>query len=80
MDCLSFKQEGNTIKPQYALHRLEQLTKDMDRYITTEVGQHQMWAAQYLRFEDPNRWMTSGAWHNGLWHPGLNRCADGASR
>ncbi|MCW9042333.1 MAG: acetolactate synthase 3 large subunit [Pseudopelagicola sp.] len=60
VDCLSFKQEGNTIKPQYALHRLEQLTKDMDRYITTEVGQHQMWAAQYLRFEDPNRWMTSG--------------------
>ena len=59
-DCLSFKQEGKIIKPQYALQRLEALTKDHDRYITTEVGQHQMWAAQYLGFEDPNRWMTSG--------------------
>ncbi|MCQ0092751.1 acetolactate synthase 3 large subunit [Roseovarius sp. M141] len=60
VDCLSFKQDGPTIKPQYALARLEALTKDHDRYITTEVGQHQMWAAQYLGFEDPNRWMTSG--------------------
>ncbi|MEN8874197.1 MAG: thiamine pyrophosphate-dependent enzyme, partial [Pacificibacter sp.] len=58
--CLSFKQEGAIIKPQYALQRLEELTKGMDRYVTTEVGQHQMWAAQYLGFEDPNRWMTSG--------------------
>jgi thiamine pyrophosphate-dependent acetolactate synthase large subunit-like protein len=49
-----------TIKPQYALQRLEALTKDRDRYICTEVGQHQMWAAQFLGFEDPNRWMTSG--------------------
>ncbi|MEY1555203.1 acetolactate synthase 3 large subunit [Yoonia sp. R2331] len=60
VDCLAFKQEGKVIKPQYALARLEALTKDHDRYITTEVGQHQMWAAQYLGFEDPNRWMTSG--------------------
>ncbi|MEM6759183.1 MAG: acetolactate synthase 3 large subunit [Pseudomonadota bacterium] len=60
VDCLKFKQEGRTIKPQYALERLEALTKDHDRYICTEVGQHQMWAAQYLGFEDPNRWMTSG--------------------
>lgn len=60
VDCLSFKQEGKVIKPQYALQRLEALTKDHDRYITTEVGQHQMWAAQYLNFEGPNRWMTSG--------------------
>ncbi|WP_058247039.1 acetolactate synthase 3 large subunit [Tropicibacter naphthalenivorans] len=60
VDCLSFKQDGPTIKPQHALARLEALTKGMDRYITTEVGQHQMWAAQYLGFEDPNRWMTSG--------------------
>ncbi|MEO0502796.1 MAG: biosynthetic-type acetolactate synthase large subunit, partial [Pseudomonadota bacterium] len=60
VDCLKFKQEGKTIKPQYALARLEALTKDHDRYICTEVGQHQMWAAQYLGFEDPNRWMTSG--------------------
>ncbi|UOA27012.1 Acetolactate synthase isozyme 3 large subunit [Pseudosulfitobacter sp. DSM 107133] len=60
VDCLKFTQSGKTIKPQYALQRLEALTKDHDRYITTEVGQHQMWAAQYLNFEDPNRWMTSG--------------------
>ena len=60
VNCLHFKQEGKTIKPQYALQRLEALTRDHDRYICTEVGQHQMWAAQYLGFEDPNRWMTSG--------------------
>jgi len=60
VDCLSFKQDGPVIKPQHAIARLEALTKDHDRYITTEVGQHQMWAAQYLGFEDPNRWMTSG--------------------
>ncbi len=60
VDCLAFTQEGKTIRPQYALERLEALTKDHDRYICTEVGQHQMWAAQYLGFEDPNRWMTSG--------------------
>ena len=60
VDCLKFKQDGPTIKPQYALQRLEALTKGHDRYITTEVGQHQMWAAQFLGFEDPNRWMTSG--------------------
>lgn len=58
--CLSFKQDGKVIKPQYALERLDALTQKYDRYITTEVGQHQMWAAQYLGFEDPNRWMTSG--------------------
>jgi len=60
VDCLSFRNSDKVIKPQYALQRLEALTKGMDRYITTEVGQHQMWAAQYLGFEDPNRWMTSG--------------------
>ena len=60
MDCLGFKQTGKVIRPQYALSRLEALTKKYDRYICTEVGQHQMWAAQYLGFEDPNRWMTSG--------------------
>ncbi|MCB4454503.1 acetolactate synthase 3 large subunit [Leisingera sp. McT4-56] len=60
INCLSFKNSEKTIKPQYALQRLEALTKDRDRYVTTEVGQHQMWAAQYLGFEDPNRWMTSG--------------------
>ena len=60
VDCLKFTQSGKTIKPQHALARLEELTKGHDRYICTEVGQHQMWAAQYLGFEDPNRWMTSG--------------------
>ena len=60
VDCLKFEQKGKVIKPQYALKRLEELTKGHDRYICTEVGQHQMWAAQYLNFEDPNRWMTSG--------------------
>lgn len=60
VDCLKFTQKGKVIKPQYALARLEALTKDHDRYICTEVGQHQMWAAQYLGFNDPNRWMTSG--------------------
>ena len=58
--CLSYKGSQKTIKPQYALERLEALTKDRDRYVTTEVGQHQMWAAQFLGFEAPNRWMTSG--------------------
>jgi len=60
VDCLKFAEDKKTIKPQYALSRLEALTKKYDRYITTEVGQHQMWAAQFLNFEDPNRWMTSG--------------------
>ncbi|MEM1265789.1 MAG: acetolactate synthase 3 large subunit [Pseudomonadota bacterium] len=57
---LAYTGSTSTIKPQYALERLEALTKTHDRYICTEVGQHQMWAAQYLGFEDPNRWMTSG--------------------
>ena len=48
------------IKPQYAIQRLYELTKDKDVYITTEVGQHQMWAAQFYQFQEPNRWMTSG--------------------
>ena len=60
VDCLDFTPNSKTIRPQHALTRLEALTKDRDRYICTEVGQHQMWAAQYLGFEDPNRWMTSG--------------------
>lgn len=59
--CLDFKNSDTIIKPQHALQRLEALTKHRkDRYICTEVGQHQMWAAQYLNFDDPNRWMTSG--------------------
>ncbi|MGB0609267.1 MAG: acetolactate synthase 3 large subunit [Paracoccaceae bacterium] len=59
--CLDFQPSKKTIKPQHALMRLEELTKHRkDRFICTEVGQHQMWAAQYLGFEDPNHWMTSG--------------------
>jgi acetolactate synthase-1/2/3 large subunit len=58
--CLSFVQGKKTIKPQYAIERLYELTKDQDTFITTEVGQHQMWAAQYYKFKKPKRWMTSG--------------------
>ena len=60
VDCLKYRNSDKIIKPQHALQRLEALTRDRDRYITTEVGQHQMWAAQYLTFNEPNRWMTSG--------------------
>ncbi|WP_373504867.1 acetolactate synthase 3 large subunit [Aestuariivirga sp.] len=59
-DCLRYKKNADVIMPQYAIERLYELTKDKDTYITTEVGQHQMWAAQFYRFEEPNRWMTSG--------------------
>ncbi len=59
-DCLRYKKNADVIMPQYAIERLYALTKDKDTYITTEVGQHQMWAAQFYRFEEPNRWMTSG--------------------
>jgi len=60
VNCLAYRSDSDIIKPQYAMQRLEALTKGMDRYVTTEVGQHQMWAAQYLGFDAPNRWMTSG--------------------
>ena len=60
VDCLKYRRNKDVIMPQYAIERLYALTKDMDTYITTEVGQHQMWAAQFYRFEKPNRWMTSG--------------------
>jgi acetolactate synthase-1/2/3 large subunit len=59
-DCLKYNQTGTVIKPQYAIERLYEATKDRDCYITTEVGQHQMWAAQYYKFDEPKRWMTSG--------------------
>ena len=59
-DCLSFIDSEKTIKPQRALQELNNALKGKDAYITTEVGQHQMWAAQYLDFNKPNRWMTSG--------------------
>jgi len=58
--CLRYQMDDKIIKPQYAIERLYHLVKDRDTYITTEVGQHQMWAAQHFKFEEPNRWMTSG--------------------
>ena len=57
---LSFINSDTIIKPQHAVQRLYELTKNQDTYITTEVGQHQMWAAQHYKFNEPNRWMTSG--------------------
>ena len=56
----AYQPAQTTIKPQYAVQRLYELTRGRDVYITTEVGQHQMWAAQFFHFEEPNRWMTSG--------------------
>ena len=58
--CLAYRQNRDVIMPQYAIERLFAATKDRDVYITTEVGQHQMWAAQFFHFDEPNRWMTSG--------------------
>ena len=60
VDCLKYQNSLSSIKPQYAIQRLEELTRGTDRYVTTEVGQHQMWAAQFMGFEEPFRWMTSG--------------------
>ena len=60
VNSFDFVNSTETIKPQYAIQRLYELTKDKDTYITTEVGQHQMWAAQHYKFDKPNRWMTSG--------------------
>ncbi len=59
-NSLGFQNSDTIIKPQHAVQRLYELTKNRDTYVTTEVGQHQMWAAQYFHFEEPNRWMTSG--------------------
>ena len=59
-DCLRYDKRTDIIKPQYALERLYALTKDRDPFITTEVGQHQMWAAQLFKFDKPYHWMTSG--------------------
>ncbi len=57
---LSYAASSDIIMPQYAIERIYEKTKHLDTYITTEVGQHQMWAAQFYGFEKPNRWMTSG--------------------
>ena len=59
-NSLNFTNSDENIKPQHAVQRLYELTKDKDTFITTEVGQHQMWAAQHYKFNKPNRWMTSG--------------------
>ena len=59
-ESLKYKKSDDIIKPQFAIERLYELTKNRDVYITTEVGQHQMWTAQYFKFEKPNRFMTSG--------------------
>ena len=59
-DCFAYAPSDEVIKPQYAIERLYELTRDRDPYITTEVGQHQMWAAQFFHFDEPNHWMTSG--------------------
>jgi acetolactate synthase I/II/III large subunit len=59
-DCLSYKGSAEVIKPQYVVEKLYELTRGRDVYITSDVGQHQMWAAQYYRFEEPRRWINSG--------------------
>ena len=59
-NSLHFNNSDETIKPQHAVQRLYELTKHKDTFVTTEVGQHQMWAAQHYKFNKPNRWMTSG--------------------
>ncbi|MFC4291723.1 acetolactate synthase 3 large subunit [Sphingorhabdus arenilitoris] len=60
VECLNYPSSEAEIMPQYAIERLYQLTKDRNPIITTEVGQHQMWAAQHFHFDDPNKWLTSG--------------------
>jgi acetolactate synthase I/II/III large subunit len=59
-ECLAYKDSADVIKPQMVVDKLWQLTKDRDTYITSDVGQHQMWAAQYYRFDEPRRWINSG--------------------
>ncbi len=60
VECLKYKNSTEVIKPQYVVEKLWELTKDSDAYITSDVGQHQMWAAQYYRFDEPRRWINSG--------------------
>ena len=75
----SYKKLDDVIMPQYAIQRLYELTKDRDIYITTEVGQHQMWAAQFFHFEEPEPLDDLGRpRHHGLWPAGRHRRADGA--
>jgi acetolactate synthase-1/2/3 large subunit len=60
IDSLSYEKSDEEIKPEYAVERLNALTKSAEPFISTDVGQHQMWAAQYLQFDKPNKWLTSG--------------------
>ena len=79
-NSFGFRNSEKIIKPQHAVKRLYELTRGRDVYITTEVGQHQMWAAQHFAFEEPNRWMTSGRPRNhGLRVAGCNRRSARAS-
>ena len=59
-DCLAYKTSPDVIKPQQVVEALWEMTRGTDSYITSDVGQHQMWAAQYYRFEEPRRWINSG--------------------
>lgn len=59
-DCLAYKNSDEVIKPQYVVQKLWELTRGTDSYITSDVGQHQMWAAQFYRFDEPRRWINSG--------------------
>jgi len=59
-NCLAYKNSKEIIKPQYAIERLFEATRGRKVYVSTEVGQHQMWAAQFFKFDEPNHWMTSG--------------------
>ncbi|GCL61546.1 acetolactate synthase 3 catalytic subunit [Pseudaquabacterium pictum] len=59
-ECLAYKTSDDVIKPQFVVQTLSELTKDIDTYITSDVGQHQMWAAQFYRFHEPRRWINSG--------------------
>ncbi len=79
-NSLAYAANDDVIMPQYAIQRLYELSKGRDTYITTEVGQHQMWAAQFFGFEQPNRWMTGRSRHHGLWFPGRHRRAGRASQ
>ncbi len=83
-NSLAYRNSNEIIKPQYAIQRLYEATKKHDTYITTEVGQHQMWAAQLFPFQEPNRWMTSGGLGTmGYGLPGRGRraaCAPGRAR
>jgi acetolactate synthase-1/2/3 large subunit len=59
-DCLAYKRSDEVIKPQFVVQKLWELTRGRDTYITSDVGQHQMWAAQYYGFDEPRRWINSG--------------------